>query len=857
MHNDLTKTYVPKSAFDEFLNQDHPRTHWQSFIKELNKISPEILERSVQDIRRNLKDNGVTYNLHTDSTRQRRDWYLDILPNIISEAEWGMIEIAIEQRAQLFKLILDDCYGEQTLIKRGLLPAEIIFGHKGYLLPAHGIQPNLSLFATDLARGVNGDLWVVSDRTQVPSGMGYALENRTVLRNVLPQLFKSEKVTSLANFFRSLQESLSNLSPRYGAEANIVLLSPGTNSETYFEHAYLASYLGYTLVQGDDLAVRNGKVFLKTLKGLEQIDVIIRRVDDDCADTLELRGDTRLGTPGLLEAVRRGNVVIANSIGSSLLENPGLLPFLPEIAKHLLGEELRLASVATWWCGQPKECKYVLSKLDTLVIKRIDRKNKTQTVFGNTLLKEQLQSLKAQIEAEPYLYVGQQLLEHATSPVLTNNGSSMRLEPRHTLLRCFAALNTDSYTVMPGGLSRSSVEQGNMIISNRMGGTSKDTWVLKNRVEPHKSLWNTDFAANQTVGKALQAFTLTSRTADNLFWVGRYAERSEAIARFLRIIVELLRNKEADPDAEKVLIKLIVSLLYFLQNDQNIPKKVVTDIEFNMESELLTLNLDSQKVGGLHNTICSMLNAATETKSAWSTDSWRVLTSIQDLWENIEQQNDISVLDLITPLNSSITSLMAFSGLNSESMNHSINWRFLDIGRRVERAKLIALLVKTSLSEKLEEQHTNYILEQILTVSENIISYRRNYRSFLDFRYALELLLFDENNPRALAFQLLKLEEHLQYIPQSNQHYPLSETAKAILKARTSLRLVDISHLDDTRKVNNSLLRYNLQALLNQQIELLDNFAILLGKQYFSHTIPSRQLLSSIESTTEPKPSSE
>ncbi len=835
INDNLIKNYLPQSSFDEFLNQDHPKAHWHAFIQEFTQLSPEKLERAIQEIRRRLKDNGVTYNLHTETSEQKRDWLLDIMPNIIPEAEWGMIELAIEQRAQLFKLILEDCYGPQSLIKEGFVPAEIIFGHRGYLLPAHGLKPNLSLFATDLARGLDGKLWVVSDRTQVPSGMGYALENRTVMTAVVPQFFQADKISRLANFFRNVQTSFAALSPRQISNPSIVLLSPGSNSETYFEHAYLASYLGYTLVQGDDLAVRNGKVYLKTLQGLEQVDVVIRRVDDDYCDPLELRGDSRLGSPGLLEAARRGNVVIANSLGSSLLENPGLLPFLPSIAKHLLGQDLMVDSVATWWCGHSQELNHVLERLNDLVIKRIDRKNKSQTVFGSRLSQAELASLEAQIKAEPHLFVGQEILEHATSPVLISQPQSTRLEPRHTLLRGFAVAFEDGFSVMPGGLSRSSVEKGNMIINNRMGSMSKDTWVLGTNLQPHQSLWNTQ----PSMGRDLHPSALASRTADNLFWVGRYAERSEAIARLLRLLIDLLTDSETNAVEEKVLVNLLNALASVSQAGQSFGSEEASKEALDITTELLNLCLDKNRVGSLPNTLGSMLNAAYATKSAWSSDSWRVLVSTEELWQDLAKQKNLSLEDLQTPLNTYITSLMAFAGLNAESMSQGLGWRFLDMGRRLERAKLIAKLINSSLSGAINESEVNNLLEKLLSVSENIITYRRNYRSQLNLSYALELILFDEHNPRALAFQLKMLEQHLLQLPQSKQRYPLSQAEKCILEASTKLRLADSIELS---QANEKLERKQLEGLLNELIYLLDGYTNALSERYFSHTLQSHQL---------------
>ena len=833
--NNLIKSYTPESPFDEFLLQQQPKPHWHTFIEQLNALSPDALELAVQTVRRRLKENGVTYNLHDESNHQKRAWLLDVIPNILPEDAWAHVDAGMRQRARLLRFVLEDCYGEQRLIKEGFLPPEIIYAHRGYLLNAACVKPQLSLYAADLARGTDGRLWVVSDRTQVPSGMGFALENRTVIGSVFPQFFQAEKIARLSPFFRQLQTHLTSLSPRKNADANTVLLSPGPNSETYFEHAYLASYLGYTLVQGDDLTVRDGTVYLKTLEGLEQIDVIIRRVDDDYCDPLELRGDSRLGTPGLLEAVRRGNVVIANSIGSSLLENPGLMPFLPDIAQHVLGEALLLPAVATWWCGQEKERAFVLENLPTLVIKRVDRKNQSQTFFGDALSRTQRDALRAQIMAEPHLFVGQEVLEHATAPILTN----AKLEPRHILLRSFAVAAEDDYMVMPGGLSRSSATQGNVMINNRAGGMSKDTWVLTREMQPYQSLWR----APETAANALHPSALASRSADNLFWTGRYAERTESVARLLRLIFELLTDRETGPQEDAVLKTLLVALSKLAQNPDGFTGEDAQETLRHPVPELLRFSTDKNYVGGVHFSLSNMLNAAFSVKSAWSNDSWRVLIATEDLWQAAAQDN-ASISSLKPSLNLLISSLMAFAGLNSESMSRSLGWRFLDMGRRLERANRITELVRHSLGATSDKNETNLILEKLLTVSENIITYRRNYRSHLDSAYALQLILFDETNPRALAFQLRRLEWHAGLLPLSSTRHPLSDVEKNILEARTLLRLADSYQLHEVDPKTKT--RRKLLVFLSDMTRLLDAYAEALTQQYFSHTQVSHQLTENV-----------
>ncbi|MEI6543767.1 MAG: circularly permuted type 2 ATP-grasp protein, partial [Methylococcales bacterium] len=351
--------------------------YWERFMAALNSMGSEKLELRRREAQRLLRENGVTYNVYGDSQNLTRPWRLDPVPLLISSEEWLVIEAGLKQRADLLDLILKDIYGKQNLLKKGLLPAELVFGHEGFLHPCVGALQNqkrhLTIYSANLARGPNGLMWVLDDRTQAPSGSGYALENRTVMARVLPDIYRETQVHRLSGFFKSLHKGLVDIAPNNKEDPRIVIMTPGPLNETYFEHAYLAAYLGYTLVQGGDLTVRDGRVWLKSLAGLQAVDVILRRVDDSFCDPLEFRSESKLGVAGLLEVVRRGNVAIANPFGSSVLENPALLAFLPRLARHYLNEDLKLPSIATWWCGQRREREFVLQNIDSLVIKPINR----------------------------------------------------------------------------------------------------------------------------------------------------------------------------------------------------------------------------------------------------------------------------------------------------------------------------------------------------------------------------------------------------------------------------------------------------------------------------------------------------
>ncbi|MBC7778766.1 MAG: circularly permuted type 2 ATP-grasp protein, partial [Proteobacteria bacterium] len=417
--------YTPTAdLFDETRTADGTvRPHWEYLARALQGLGAEELMRRRDEASRLLRENGVSYNVYDEPDGYNRVWDLDPIPLVIGSTEWAQIESGLIQRAELMDLILRDLYGARDLLKRGLLPPELVFGHAGFLRQCDGVklpgERQLILYSANLARGPDGRMWVLGDRTQAPSGAGYALENRMVITRILPSLFRDSRVHRVAVFFRALRQTLSAIAPRTAREPRIVILTPGPRNETYFEHAYLASYLGYSLVQGDDLTVKNGRVWQRTLAEPQPVDVIVRRVDDDWCDPLELRSESRLGVTGLLDCVRRGTVSIANPLGSGILENPALLAFLPGIARHLLGQSLRLASVATWWCGTPAECRHVLANLEQLVVKPLSRTRRERVMIGPSLSRAQLAQLRARILADPRRFVGQELARFSATPTLS------------------------------------------------------------------------------------------------------------------------------------------------------------------------------------------------------------------------------------------------------------------------------------------------------------------------------------------------------------------------------------------------------------------------------------------------------
>ena len=455
------------------------RPHWDVFINSLSALGGQELARRWRTARQRIRENGVTYNVYGDPLGMDRPWNLDAIPLVIPRSEWSQIEEGLIQRARLLNFILADLYGPQRLLRRGLIPPGLVFANPGFWRPCHGLQVSgntyLHLLAVDLARGPDGDWWVISDRTQAPSGAGYSLENRIVMAETFPDLFREFHVKRLASFFRSFRDTLLRLSPRTRDNPRVVLLTPGPFNETYFEHSYLARYLGFTLVQGGDLTVRDNRVFLKTLDGLKRVDVILRRVDDSFCDPIELRSDSFLGVAGLVEAVRAGSVTVANALGSGLIETSAFMPFFPGLCRQLLGEGLKLPTAATWWCGQPKALRYVLDNLDFLVVKPAFPSKGMEPVFGGKLGAEERSRLISRINESPHEFAGQELLNLSTVPVWSEERG---LTPRRVVLRVYLAAEGESWVVIPGGLARVSSSIDTPVVSMQRGGGSKDTWVL-------------------------------------------------------------------------------------------------------------------------------------------------------------------------------------------------------------------------------------------------------------------------------------------------------------------------------------------------------------------------------------------
>jgi uncharacterized circularly permuted ATP-grasp superfamily protein/uncharacterized alpha-E superfamily protein len=741
-------------AYDEMVSEPgRVRRPWARFLTSLDRLGREELALRWEGAKRIIRDHGVTYNVYGDPQGMERPWELDMLPLIIPPAEWAQIEEGLIQRTRLFNLVLADLYGPQRLLREGHLPPALVYANPNFLRPCHGVlapgQGYLNLHAVDLARSANGRLWALSDRTQAPSGTGYALENRIVLSRVLPDEFRDCQVQRLASFFRRQSDMLLSLATHNRENPSVVLLTPGPYNETYFEHDFLARYLGFTLVEGGDLTVRDRKVFIKTLEGLRPVDVILRRVDDSFCDPLELRGDSFLGVAGLLEAARAGNVVVANALGSGLVETPVFLAFLPGLCRHLLGEELKLPSVATWWCGQPKELQYVIDHLDEMVVKSAFGLRSQSLYFGAKLDAGERSELVAELRARPHDFVGQEQVTLSTAPSWQNN----KLEPRPLVLRAYVAAGNDSFTVMPGGLTRISTAAAELNVSMQSGGGSKDTWVPTEGPVSTLSLLT---ASGQPIRAGRSSAELPSRVADNLYWLGRYAERLEATLRLLRaLVIRMAGESAADGSPELTgLAQVFVRLdLLPARFEERTPLK-------DLEHEVLLLIYKQDRPGSARHILGRLRAIASVVRDRFSVDTWSILNKLNI--DGRSRPRRIPLADALALLNAVIVDLSAFSGMEMENMTRGLGWRFLDFGRRLERASHVVRLLRAACSGKVK---TASVLEPVLEISDSLMTYRRRYLASVQLPSVLELLLLDEGNPRSLAFQLRALRQHAASLP--------------------------------------------------------------------------------------------
>jgi uncharacterized circularly permuted ATP-grasp superfamily protein/uncharacterized alpha-E superfamily protein len=834
----LTTDYRPTpGVYDEMMDTDgRIRPHWQAFLGNLQAMPPDDIGRCWETAQRLVRENGVTYNVYGDPQGASRPWRLDPIPMLIATDDWRRLERGVTQRARLLNMILADIYGPQRLLTEGWLPPALVFGNPNFLRPLHGVAVAdnvlLHLLAIDVARAPDGRWWILSDRTQAPSGAGYSLENRVVMARSLAAPFRDAQVQRLASFFQAFSENLLNITNR--DNPRIVLMTPGPLNETYFEHAYLARYLGFPLVESADLTVRDSRVYLKTLNGLQQVDLILRRVDSEFCDPLELRNDSTIGVAGLIDAVRAGNVTVANALGSGILEVEALMSFLPGLCRHLLGENLILPEIATWWCGQERERDYVINNLDKLAIRPTFASRSILSTQQNVMLGAQLDGaaraeLLEQMSRRNYDLIGQELVSLSTAPVWQNG----RLQPGPMALRLYAAAVGDGYQVMPGGLCRTADNLDARAISMQQGDASKDTWVLW---DGPVSTFSRLAPPDQEVTLKRSGSDLPSRVADNLFWLGRYAERAEGTIRLFRSLLLRLTGEAGageDPATRERLLRILVDLKYMRARTA---RKAAAGGLIAVEHEIWVLLFDPESTTGLLSLLADLGRTATLVRERLSLDAWRILSVLNEIARPQQNEQALETGEALALLNRLLHSLAALSGMQMENMTRSIGWRLFDLGRRVERAgHMSKLLQELTVRGDPDKEGA---LDLLLELGDSFMTYRTRYMTVPQLSPVVDLLLVDDSNPRSIAFQLAALEDHVARLPRDADRAQLTPDQRLIAGLRNEIRLVDVPRL--CSEVDKRGVRVTLARLLERQEKGLREFSDAVATAYFSHATPVR-----------------
>ena len=782
--------YLPNpDRYDEvFDTKGRPRGHWTRLAQAARRASRTALSRRAGAIRRAVEQDGVTYNIYGDPKGTDRPWEVDLLPFVIAAEEWQFLAKAVEQRARLMNRLLADLYGANRLLAEGLIPPAIIHGHHNYLWPCRGIEPPggtfLHLYACDLARSPDGRWWVIGDRTQGPSGAGYAVQNRLIVTPLYENIFRSLGVQRLANFFRTLQQQLAALAPTDGEAPLVSLLTPGPYNETYFEHVFLARYLGYPLVEGSDLTVRDNRVYLKTLQGLKRVHALVRRLDDEYCDPAVLRTDSTLGVAGLISAARAGNVLIANALGSGVLESPALHGFLPTICESLIGEPLALPSVATWWCGEAPALKHVIDHLPDLVIKPAFASMKLEPTFGHNLDSAGRAAMAERLQATPHAFVAQEWVRLSQAPTWSNE--TQQFEPRVVGLRLYATTNGTGYDVMPGGLARVAPESAAEVITMQRGGSSKDVWVLGDSATPWQSLLVPRLGARNIVRGG---FYSPSRAVENLFWMGRYTERAENIGRLLRAVGQ--RLTESDP-AHLATLKVLTLL-----SDKARLREPVASVEAPVKKKLppnlgpewvIAAVSDPEVLNGIPANTARLLFCATQLRERMSLDHWRTVQRLAHAHDLAPQSLEAA----LAFLDRAIPGCTALAGYAFDDMTRDDAWRFLVMGRQMERMAFLSSAATQVLG--LPGEDGDAVLGALLEIGNVSMTYRARYQRHPELLPVLDLLVLDELNPHSVCFQLAALVNHLQYLDTQLGFRPVSDPA-SLLQALRGFDLAEIENL--------------------------------------------------------------
>lgn len=810
-------------SYDELLDpRGLPREKYKFILNSYEEIGEGELALRRKELTRLLKENGVTYNVYGAGDEKKRLWSLDLMPFLMESAEFSTLERGLIQRGELLNALFKDLYGPQRLIFDKIVPPEVVYGAQGYLRPCFGLyqsrERELMFFSSDLARRADGTFVVIGDRAQAPSGTGYALENRIVLSRVFPSLYRDSEVHRVAMFFRTLRKTLISLvknSPN--REPLVVLLTPGPGNETYFEHVFLAGYLGYTLAQATDLTVRSNRVYIKTVEGHQQVDVILRRTDDIFMDPLELKGDSLLGIPGLTEAIRNGNVAVANPLGSAVLENRTLTAYFPQLCKFYFGEAQILPDTETYYLGDEEHRRIVLSNIDRFVIKPAARNHARQRhQYPAQMTAKERDQFMTRLNAVPQNFIAQEIVPGSSIPVIDSDN---RMVAGKCVIRTFQVASDSGYQVMPGGLARVSTRTDELVITNQSGAGSKDIWILASEPQKDVSLLRETQIESRISRKAQGS--VPSRIADNIFWMARYAERAENLSRLLKHVIAKITQIEDFSSGEDI-AKMLKMVTHVTGEYPGFIGDDAADLLQHPENELKRLIYDGLSGGSVRYNVLSMIKASQNLRDNLSDDMRRVISQleIEPYASSVFSVQHAHLFDVVIYLSS-------IAGLSQENMSREVGWHFLELGRRIERAAFSLRVLKSFVS--LGNLYDKYIVENLLSINDIRITYTRRYGHRIEADSVLDILLFDETNPRSLGYQITKIQEHVPALPAKTEaSRPVTE--KTALKLFTLYRTTDIRELFAGENPGS-----NLAPWLNELSEHLGELGRSIADTYFTY----------------------
>ncbi len=814
----------------------------------LRRVGPQGLIGWTDRVRSFIADEGISYGGRGDGGTSR-SWSLDPIPVLLSAPEWDRLESGLAQRAVVLDAVLADIYGERRLVRQGLLPPESFLGHTGFLHQATSIRlpgpRQLVLAAADLARDATGSWRLLGDRAQAPSGAAYAMANRRIIARVLPTLHRSTDLARLRGFFDTMRQALQAAAPAGVDSPRVVVLSPGPQSETAYDQALTATLLGFPLVESDDLTARDGQVWLRTTGGLERVDVLLRRVDADWCDNLELRPESRLGVPGLVEAARLGACSVVNPLGAAVLENVALLPYLEPVCRAVTGEDLRLRPAQTWWCGDAAQRSHVLANLDQLVIKATSRGVGPASRFGWELSAAERTQLQAQIGAQPWAWAGQEPLAMSTAPVVAQGG----LQPRRLVLRTFGVADGDGYAILPGGLARVAAEPGSAMVTSITGAPSKDVWVLADRDAERRaptSAWRpvrheADAGEAATQGASdLEAIHevagvggVTPRVAEDFYWLGRYLERVEGTARLLRVAADLDEDHGLRPGTPgamtlDVMLRAVGAVTTVRPDGAEAPAAGERS-----QSYMSTVLFDPNVPGTVTYAAYRAIRTARAMREQLSQDVWLILSRLERALARTDSVSTNAHLQVVIADTLALT--LAVAGIQHENLVRGPEWGFLDAGRRIERAQHTVRLLRHTVAVERPPVIDAQVTEAVLVANESVIAHRRRtaagHGPAQPFLAAVDLLLFDGGNPRSVRHAVDRLGEHLAVLP------PERVGVDGVL---AQIEPVDVHDLGSEGRVQ---LAEVLEAVSSRLAELSEAVT----ERYFVHQAPQRPLPSQFD----------